>query len=271
MELEPTGERMILDRYQSSPEDYAIYLMHIATYRFAEPHARGKRVLDFGCGSGYGAHLIAETAASVIGVDVADDAVAYARSHFVRDNLSYQRVSADGNLPFAEGSFDTVLSFQVLEHIREPARYLASIRRVLATNGKLVLATPDRSTRLLPLQRPWNRWHVREYSATELEHLLSCYFAKVDVMGMTASGSLLSVELRRARILKWLSLPFTLPFYPDRLRVKLLNLVHRVRGPGVSSGESQSYPWHVSDVKIEKGAKPSINLVAIAAVEDLGS
>ena len=271
MELEPTGERMILDHYQSSPEDYAIYLMHIATYRFAEPHARGKRVLDFGCGSGYGAHLIAETAGSVVGVDVAADAVDYATAHFVRDNLSYRLITADGSLPFADASFDTVLSFQVLEHIRDPTRYLASIRRVLAPDGKLILATPDRSTRLLPSQRPWNRWHVQEYSAAGLERVLRRHFGKIEVHGMSASADLLDVELRRARKLKWLSLPFTLPVYPDRLRVALLNLVHRVRGPGVSSGGSGEYPWTISDVEIKKGATPSLNLVAIAEVEDLGA
>lgn len=269
MELEPTGERMIIESYQSSPEDYAIYLMHVATYRFAEQHTRGKRVLDFGCGSGYGAALIAESAASVVGVDVEEEAVAYARSHFSRDKLSYHRVSPDGSLPFADGSFDTVLSFQVLEHIPEPTAYLASIRRVLTPNGILVLATPDRSTRLLPLQRPWNRWHVHEYGAAELKRLLSRHFARVEVLGMTACHDLLDIELRRASKVKWLSLPFTLPFLPDRFRITMLNLVHRLRGPGVATGERREYPWTISDIRIDKDATPSVNLVAIAEAEDL--
>ena len=264
MELEPTGERMIMDRYQSSPEDFAIYLMHIATYRFAEPYTRRKRVLDFGCGSGYGSAQVAATAAKVVGVDVAGDAVDYARAHFVRDNLSYQRVAPDGILPFEDGSFDTVLSFQVLEHIPDPTVYLSEIRRVLAPEGCLVLATPDRSTRLLPLQRPWNRWHVHEYGAGELGKLLSRHFGHVEVMGMTARRDMLDIELRRARKVKWLSLPFTLPIMPDRLRVAALNLVHKARGPGIATGEPREFPWDASDVKIEAGASPSVNLVAIA-------
>jgi SAM-dependent methyltransferase len=265
MELEPTGERMIMERYQSSPEDYAIYLMHIATYRFAEPHTRGKRVLDFGCGSGYGSAQIAETAARVTGVDVAQDAVDYARAHFVRDNLSYECIVPDATLPFADASFDTVLSFQVLEHIVDPTVYLSEIRRVLAPGGRLVLATPDRSTRLLPLQRPWNRWHVHEYGDTELQRLLARHFAHVEVMGMTATPALLDIELRRCRRVKWMTLPFTLPVMPDRWRVAALNLIHRLRGPGVATGVPRDYPYDVSDVTIGKGASPSVNLVAVAS------
>jgi SAM-dependent methyltransferase len=264
MELEPTGERMILDRYQSSPEDYAIYLMHIATYRFAEPYTQGKRVLDYGCGSGYGSALIAETAARVTGVDVAEDAVAFARDRFKRDNLDYRRVAPDGPLPFEDAAFDTVLSFQVLEHIADPSLYLSEIRRVLTPGGRLVLATPDRSTRLLPLQRPWNRWHVHEYGAAELERLLARHFPRVEVMGMGGTPELIDIELRRARRVKWLTLPFTLPLMPDRWRVCALNLLHRLRGPGIATGAPREYPWTVSDVTIGKNASPSVNLVAVA-------
>jgi SAM-dependent methyltransferase len=265
MELQPTGERMIMSKYQSSPEDYAVYLMHIATYQFAEPHTRGKRVLDFGCGSGYGAAFIAESAAHVTGVDVAEDAVAYARSNFVRANLRFERIAPDAALPVADASYDTVLSFQVLEHIVDPSRYLSEIRRVLVPNGVLVLATPDRSTRLLPLQRPWNRWHVHEYRDAELAQLLGRYFGRVDVMHMTATPDLLAIELRRYRRVRWLMLPFTLPPMPDRWRVAALNIVHRVRRRRLSARPVQEYPWTVADVRIERGAKPSMNLVALAS------
>jgi len=265
MNLEPTGERMILDRYKASLEDYAIYLMHVATYEFAEQHTRGLRVLDFGCGSGYGSAQIARTAAKVVGVDVAEDAISYARQKFGGANLEFQRIEPDARLPFADASFDTVLSFQVLEHVRDVDNYLKEIRRVLVPGGRLVLATPDRSTRLLPFQRPWNRWHVHEYSRTELSRVVSRHFRNVSVMGMTATRELLKVELDRCRRVKWLSLPFTLPLMPDRWRVAALNTVHRLRGPGIAKGPEQSYPFGVSDIRIAKDANPSVNLVVVAS------
>jgi len=265
MNLEPTGERMILEHYTSSPEDYVIYLMHIATYRFAEQFTRGKRVLDYGCGSGYGAAQIAQTARSVDAVDVAPDAIAYAQSEFKGENLRFAVVAPDKPLPFPDASFDTVLSFQVFEHVDDTAHYLSEIRRVLAPGGQLVLATPDRSTRLLPGQRPWNRWHLHEYSRAELASVLRRHFREVQVLGMTGQRELIDIELRRCNRIKWLSLPFTLPLLPDRLRVAALNAVHRVRGPGVGrKGAPQALPYTADDIEIADGVAPSLNLVAVA-------
>jgi SAM-dependent methyltransferase len=249
--------------------------MHEATYRFAEQYTRGQRVLDFGCGSGYGSAEIAETAARVVGVDVSDDAIVYAREHFVRDNLAFQCIDPEGALPFADGSFDTVLSFQVIEHVPDPARYLSEIRRVLVPGGRLVLATPDRSTRLFPGQRPWNRWHLHEYGGAELDTLLARFFSPVEVLGMTATKDLLAVELRRARRLKWLTLPFTLPGMPESWRIAALEALHRLRKRGATTTTTttatatapRDYPWDASDVTIAKGASPSTNLVAVAVAQ----
>lgn len=266
MELEPSGERMILEAYQSSPEDHLIYLMHLATYRFALPYTAGKRVLDYGCGSGYGSSMIAESAASVVGVDVAEDAVAYANGHFANDKLGFQRVSPDATLPFDDGAFDTVLSFQVFEHVEHERHYLSEIARVLAPNGTLVLATPDRSTRLLPLQQPWNRWHLREYSEASLRRRLELHFRSVEVMGMGGERAVLDIELKRCARLKWMALPMTLPIYPRALRVGLLNLVHRLRGRPPSTSGPTDFEFDESAIRIGHGIAPSVNLIAVARV-----
>lgn len=265
MKLEPTGERMILEHYKSSPEDYVIYLMHIATYRFAERYVQGKRVLDYGCGSGYGSAHVAEVAESVVAVDVAADAIDYATGQFTRENLSFKVIDPSQPLPFADASFDAVLSFQVFEHVPDPSRYLAEVRRVLAPGGTLVLATPDRSTRLLPLQRPWNRWHLHEYSGAELGAKLREHFPRVEVLGMGGRRDVIEIELARYRKLKWMTLPFTLPLMPDAWRVAALNLIHRIRGTQSRGGQPRDYPYAVEDVTIAADISPSVNLVAVAS------
>lgn len=265
MQLEPTGERMIMEHYRSSPEDFVIYLLHLATYRFAEQFTRGKRVLDFGCGSGYGSAQIAAGAAHVTAVDVAEDAIAYAREQFSVDNLDFVAVDPAKPLPFGDASFDTVLSFQVLEHVTDTVQYLSEIRRVLAPGGQLLLVTPDRSTRLLPGQRPWNRWHVHEYGKSELAKTLTRHFAHIDIMGMTATPEMIAIELRRCNRIKWRTLPFTLPIIPDRWRVSALNMIHRIRGEGARTGAPREFPYSVDDVRIATNAAPSVNLVALAS------
>lgn len=264
MKLEPTGERMIVEHYKSSIEDYVIYLMHIATYHFAEPFVQNKRVLDYGCGSGYGSARIAEMAASVDAVDVADDAIKHAREQFPRDNLRFSSIDPSAPLPFPDGSFDTVLSFQVFEHVTNVDHYLGEIKRVLVPGGALVLVTPDRATRLLPLQRPWNRWHVKEYSANSLAKALQGVFPDVLIQAMTGRRDVIDVELRRCNRLKWITLPFTLPIFPDSLRVKLLNMIHSLRTRPQADSDPLEFDFDESVIEIGPGLRPSLNLVAIA-------
>lgn len=264
MKLEPTGERMIEEHYLSSPQDHVIHLMHLATYRFAEEFARNKRVLDYGCGSGYGSARMSQVAHSVVGVDVAPDAIAYATGKFSSPNLSFQVIDPAQPLPFGDACFDTVLSFQVFEHVADTQAYLSEIKRVLAPGGVLLLATPDRSTRLLPGQRPWNRWHLHEYAGNELDQVLKRHFPRVEMLGMGGKPEVLKIEIDRCSKIKWLTLPFTLPFLPDWVRLKGLNLIHRLRGAKARSGTPTASPFSMEDIEIRQGITPSVNLVAIA-------
>lgn len=268
IELEPTGERMILEQYQETEEAQLVRLFHVVTYRFAEKYTAGKHILDYGCGSGYGSAMIAASAASVVAVDVAADAIAYARAHHARTNVEFGVIDPDKPLPFDAGRFETVLSFQVIEHVREPAAYLREVVRVLKPGGVLVMATPDRRTRLLPLQRPWNRYHLTEYSERSFSALLAPHFAELELFTMGGEPSVLEVELRRARKLKWGTLPFTLPIMPDRLRVEALGAIRSLKRKLLASKLQQSTPrkatFAEADVSIGKDLWPSVNLIAVA-------
>jgi SAM-dependent methyltransferase len=197
---------------------------------------------------------------------VDEAAIAHACERFRRGNLTFARVAPNAPLPFPDYAFETVVSFQVLEHVGDAAHYLSETRRVLEPGGSLLLATPDRSLRLLPLQRPWNRWHVREYSVRSLTTLLSRFFSAVEVLTMSGRRDVIDVELRRFRKFKWLTLPATLPIVPDPLRVQLLNLQHRLRGAKRPATTRARPDFDESAFVIGPGLRPSLNLVAIARV-----
>lgn len=265
MSLEADGERMIPENYMSSLEDYVIYLMHVASYRWAAPLVAGRRVLDDGCGSGYGAAELAAVAGSVDAVDASSAAIAHAAARFRRDNLRFACIDPRQALPFADGAFDVVVSFQVIEHVADDARYIAEAHRVLAPGGQLLLITPDRGHRLFPGQRPWNRWHLREYDAPGLAALVRRHFATVECLAMSGDDCFTAPEIARCRRLKWATLPFTLPVYPDALRVALLNLLHRLRRTGSRPpGPPRHFGFDASAVRIAADARPSLNLVVRA-------
>lgn len=264
MALNATGERMIVEEYSSSIEDYVIYLMHIASYRWVADFIRDKRVLDLGCGSGYGCAAMAEHAQSVEGVDVSAEAVAHANQSFSAANLRYSSFDPEQPLPFADGSFDVVTSFQVIEHVEDLEMYVTEARRLLRPGGLFIVITPDRAYRLFPGQKPWNRWHLDEFSAKGLQTLLGQHFGKVDMMAMSGDKALCQPELDRCRKLKWMTLPFTLPIYPGTMRVGLLNLLHLASKRDQSGRAVEQFDIDESQVRIGPGLQPSLNLVAIA-------
>lgn len=268
MELEHTSERLIEDYYRDSEENYLIYLFHMAAYEFAKPHTEGKVVLDFGCGSGYGAHHLSSHVAKIVGVDVDQAAVDYAVSRYQAPNLSYDCVSpADVEpLPFDDATFDTVISFQVIEHVGDTDSYLSEIFRVLKPGGVFICTTPDRSTRLLPGQKPWNMWHLKEYSQEQFHELLVPHFADTKVFQQGGKPGVIDIEIKRARKVMWLTLPFTLPFVPEALRVSGLRMLKKLNGQGKQKPTTapKEFGFSLEDLSIDEHVAPSVNLVALA-------
>lgn len=263
-DLPLSGERVIED-YKSSPGTYAIYLMHVASYEFAKRYAAGKRVLDLGCGSGYGAAMIAEVAKEVVGVDVSSEAVSYAAGRYCTENLRFRCISSGQPLPFPERSFDVVLSFQVIEHIVADDAYVEEARRLLADDGTLIMITPNRSVRLFSGQRPWNRWHVREYDSSTLLKLLNDEDYETSMLFMTAQGEIAALELSRYRRMKWITWPFTLSWIPDAWRVHALNLLHMLSDAGKQPGRTNApHDFSIRDISIGEEADCALNLVAIS-------
>src|SRR5436305_10245703 len=133
-----TGERVI-------PGEVDIDLLneHMARYAFAARLARGKRVLDAGCGAGYGSAELAKTAASVAGIDIASEAVELARDSYRLPNLAFEQASCDA-LPYPDSTFDLVVAFEVIEHLENWRGLLREARRVLAANGQFIVSTPNK-------------------------------------------------------------------------------------------------------------------------------
>lgn len=156
-----------------------IVAIHLKRYDFARPLCAGKEVLDAGCGVGYGTAHLAAVARHIVGVDVAADAIEYAREHYGGANVEFARADAL-ELPFPDDSFDVVCSFETIEHVRDAEAFVGELRRVLRPHGTCVLSTPhvERTT-----HAPANPFHVLELSPDDFATLLRQRFDEVELYG----------------------------------------------------------------------------------------
>jgi 2-polyprenyl-3-methyl-5-hydroxy-6-metoxy-1,4-benzoquinol methylase len=150
---------------------------HLARYHFAVQHCRGKRVLDVATGSGYGADILHKHGASeVVAVDRDDDALGYARKRYGSHGLRWVNGDAYA-LPFGS-EFDVVVSYETIEHLKEPERFVIECKRVLRPDGLYIVSTP------LNVGGPFvSRHHELEFSRAEFEELLGRHFSSVVMFG----------------------------------------------------------------------------------------
>jgi SAM-dependent methyltransferase len=235
---------------------YVIHLFHRASYRSAEPYSRGQAVLHLGCESGHGAAHLAQTAKSVDGVDVSAKAIDFARKRYSRPNLVYRKIDPDLALPFPDAVFEVVLSFQVIEHVVDVDGYLREAYRVLRPGGYLIVVTPDRRHRLLPGQKPWNRWHLREYSAKSLTAVAARTIPVEEILTIGAPWPIAGLQHRRYR-------------WPEVVRRRSLDLLHSIKGrcaavEAETCESSLSFDFDERAIVIAKVAPHSTNLVLVA-------
>lgn len=149
---------------------------HFARYRWAAQFAAGRRVLDAGCGVGYGSAMLAKAGAlEVIGVDLAADVVEDAAANYQLTNLVFAAENVE-ELAYEGRRFDLVVCFEVIEHLVNRDRALDEFRRVLAPDGLLVLSSPNRDT-----YPPGNPHHIHEYLPEELRSELQVRFSEVQL------------------------------------------------------------------------------------------
>jgi SAM-dependent methyltransferase len=155
---------------------------HRSRYRFALPFVPGLRVLDIASGTGYGSGMLEQAgASSVRGCDVSAEAVRAAERDFGSDIVSF--VQGDGvRLPFPDGEFDVIVSFETLEHVEDGDAFVRELRRVLTPGGTLILSTPNETVTRHYSRNPY---HITEYTPSELRSLLGRYFSDIELLGQT--------------------------------------------------------------------------------------
>src|SRR5690606_19111250 len=185
-------------------------------------------LLEVGCGEGRGINLLKPLVQHYTAIDKIGDVIEALQARHPDGTFIASDIPP---FPIAEdAAFVSVISFQVIEHIRDDVAFLKEIHRMLKPSGIALLTTPNRR---MSLTR--NPWHIREYLPAELHRLASQIFRDVTVKGITGNEKVMRYyEDNKAtvrRITRWdiFNLQYRLPAALLKIPYEVLNRMNRNR------------------------------------------
>lgn len=205
--------------------DNPIHQRLLKAYIAAKPWISGK-LLEVGCGEGRGVETLLPLAESYLGIDKIEAVIESLKLRF--PEVDFRQAVIPPLSGLEDNSFDTVVSFQVIEHIQNDRLFLEEIYRVLKPGGKAIISTPNIN---YTLSR--NPWHIREYKPEELKSLCSSIFDQVEAKGVGGNEKVWDYhEANRKSVQKImrfdvLGLQHRLPAWILRMPYEILNRLNR--------------------------------------------
>jgi SAM-dependent methyltransferase len=130
-----------------------LFVAHLSIYAFFSRYTPGCRVLDAGCGAGYGSAYIQNfgRAASVVGIDLDPRNIRFARRRYQLPTVQFDVVDCEAvGSRFRPASQDVIVASNILEHLRNPKAFVEAAVSILTPLGKLIVALP-------PIVNEWQK------------------------------------------------------------------------------------------------------------------
>ena len=205
--------------------DNPIHQRLLKAYIAARPWISGD-LLELGCGEGRGVETLLPLAKSYLGIDKIGEVITNLREKY--PDIRFEQAVIPPFKTVTDASFDTVVSFQVIEHIENDRLFLQEIYRVLKPGGKAIISTPNINHTLSR-----NPWHIREYTPRQLTSLAKENFDTVDSKGVGGNEKVWTYhEANRASVHKIMrfdifDLQHKLPAAMLKMPYEILNRMNR--------------------------------------------
>ena len=239
--------------------DNPIHQRLFKAYVVAEDYVSGD-VLEVGCGEGRGVETLMKKAKSFTAVDKIKPVIDELQQRFPMGKFMSMNIPPFSGLN--ENAFDSICSFQVIEHIQDDFLYLKEIHRVLKPGGVALITTPNRK---MSLSR--NPWHIREYLPQELADLATRIFPQVEMKGITGNDKVMTYyqenkkSVERITRFDIFNLQHRLPASILRIPYEILNRYNRNK---LQTGDNQLVSdIHHSDYIVVDDAKDALDLLLI--------
>lgn len=205
--------------------DNPIHQRLIKAYYLALPYVKGD-LLEIGCGEGRGIELTYPKCQRYVAIDKIGSVIERLRKDF--PNVEFHQMNIPPMPDLADNTFDTIISFQVIEHIKNDRFFLQEIKRILKPGGQALLTTPNYKFTLTR-----NPWHEREYLSHELLQLAKSVFDQVQIKGIKGNEKVMEYyqqnkqSVQKITRLDVFDLQHRLPASWLRLPYDLLNRFNR--------------------------------------------
>jgi SAM-dependent methyltransferase len=166
------------ERIDPLREPPGVVAHHLKKYEFARGYVHGL-VIDVACGVGYGTDFLAPSTGMIVGVEIADEAIAIARERYRKDNAWFVQGDA-AQLPFPNAVADVITCFEGIEHFRDPEAHLGEVVRVLKRDGAYLVSTPHPDANPHGEENPY---HLHEFEPERFGFMLRARFADVTILG----------------------------------------------------------------------------------------
>ena len=241
---------------RTDASDNYVFQRSILAYHHAAGMVKGD-VLEIGTGMGYGIDVVAPAATNYTTIDKSE-----AYDATLPANAKFQQMEVPP-IGFADESFDYVISFQVIEHIKRDKDFVREVSRVLRKGGKFIVSTPN-----APMSLTRNPWHIREYNEGELRDLLAADFSAVESLGVNGNEKVMAYyEQNRQSVAKFkrldpLDLEHRLPRQLLQIPYDILNRINRRRL--LEKNDSLTRSIQMDDYSIGEITDKSFDLYYIA-------
>jgi 2-polyprenyl-3-methyl-5-hydroxy-6-metoxy-1,4-benzoquinol methylase len=242
------------------PSDNPVHQRLLKAYVIACEYVSGD-VLEVGCGEGRGIDLILSKVRTYSAIDKIEPVIEKLRTRYPAGTFYSGHIP-----PFAKISsdaYDFVISFQVIEHIKDDRGFLREVYRVLKPGGTAMITTPNR-----PMSLSRNPWHIREYTASELGSIASEIFSTVAMKGIAGNDKVMTYYERNRksvnRIMRWdiFDLQHKLPAALLRAPYEVVNRLNRNRLK--DDADELVTGIHHEDYHVVEDADSALDLLLIA-------
>ena len=202
-----------------------VFQRHLLAYKEASKLVSGT-ILEIGSGEGYGIRELLSKSDQYIAID---KYVTKISSEIKKtDKIKFIECEVPPLKEIEDNSIDFVVTFQVIEHIKDDGLFLKEIYRVLKPKGKLILTTPNKK---MSLSR--NPWHVREYSVKEMTNILNKHFDNLNIKGVFGNNKVMDyynknkISVKKITRFDIFNMQYWLPSWMLQIPYDILNRFNR--------------------------------------------